>query len=403
MADVLYLTHRMPFPPDKGDKITTFNFLRHLASRHRVHLGCFVDIEADWQHVEEMKRYCASMKLVAIKPGLRKLLSARALLTGASITEVYHRSDELQAWVDETVERHRIGLGLAYCSAMAPYLSGPRHAGMRRVANYADVDSEKWLAYAQTQRGPMTWVYRREARTLLALERRMSAHYDVTGFVSEADAKLYRELAPEVADKVRVIPNGVDTAYFSPDLGFDSPFEAGAQAIVFTGAMDYWPNADAVVWFANEVFPSIRAQRPQAQFWIVGSNPAPEVRKLAALDAVKVTGRVPDVRPYLAHAGAAVAPLRVARGVQNKVLEAYAMARNVVLTSASANGLQPTAFSTAQIGDEAADQVRLVLAALQRPPRFDAARDYVMQRYSWQYTFTCLDEALAPGGASASH
>jgi len=397
MADVLYLTHRMPFPPDKGDKITSFNFLRHLATRHRVHLGCFVDSEADWQHVDEMKRYCASMKLVGIKPGLRKLMSARALLMGASITEVYHRSSELQAWVDETAAQHRIRLGLAYCSAMAPYLSGARHAAMRRVANYADVDSEKWVAYAQTQSGPMTWVYRREARTLLALERRMSARYDITSFVSDADAQLYRELAPEVAGKVRVIPNGVDTVYFSPDLAFDSPFEAGTQAIVFTGAMDYWPNADAVVWFANEVFPSIRAQVPQAQFWIVGSNPAPEVRRLATLQGVQVTGRVPDVRPYLAHAGAVVAPLRVARGVQNKVLEAYAMAKNVVLTRASANGLQPTAFSAEQIGDETADQVRLVLAALQRPNRFEAARDYVMQRYSWQYTFQCLDAALTLG------
>jgi sugar transferase (PEP-CTERM/EpsH1 system associated) len=394
MAKVLYLTHRMPFPPDKGDKITTYNFLRHLASKHEVVLGAFVDSEADWSHVDELKRFCVETRLIALHPLRQRLWSARALLQGLSISEVYHRERTLQAWVDEAVPRHGIRTALAYCSAMAPYVAGPRFAGLRRVTHYADVDSEKWQTYAQTQRGPMAWVYAREARTLLQMERRMSAQYDITSFVSDADARLYQRLAPEVAERVRVVPNGVDTDYFTPDADHDNPYPAGSAAIVFTGAMDYWPNADAVSWFAQDVLPLVRQRQPQAELWIVGSNPGAELRKLAERAGVKVTGRVPDVRPYIAHAAAVVAPLRVARGTQNKVLEAFAMARPVVMSSAAANGLQAMPFIAEHTDDEPAAMAAAVVQAMGRPPRFEAARAYVMERYSWAHAFGLLDEAL---------
>lgn len=394
MADVLYLTHRMPFPPDKGDKITTFNFLRHLARRHKVYLGAFVDSEADWQHVDKLREYCADVKLVGIRPLPRRLWSAQALLRGEALTRAYYRSAALQDWVDAVVPRHGIRTALAYCSAMAPYLAGSRFNDLRRVTHYADVDSEKWKTYAETHRGPMGWVYGREARTLLALEREMSRSYDVTSFISDADAALYRQLAPESAAKIKVIPNGVDTDYFDPDLAHATPFPAGVRPIVFTGAMDYWPNSDAVVWFAQEVFGLIRRADPQAEFWVVGSNPSKDVNALQSIDGVKVTGRVPDVRPYLAHSGAVVAPLRVARGTQNKVLEAYAMARPVLLTSAAANGLQPAPFIAERTFDEPADLAAAVQRALAQPGRFTLARDYVRQRYSWDYAFALLDSAM---------
>ncbi len=394
MAHILYLTHRMPFPPDKGDKITTFNFLRHLATKHSVHLGAFVDSEADWAQADELKCYCASSKLIRIDPLRQRAFSTLAFLQGASISEVYHRNGELQNWVDGVVRQHRIGTALAYCSAMAPYVAGKRHAALRRVTHYADVDSEKWRTYAATKEWPMSWVYGREASTVLALERRMSTQYDITSFVSDADAALYRQLAPESADKVRVIPNGVDTGYFAPEHHFERPYAPEAQAIVFTGAMDYWPNADAVTWFAKEVFGLVKQTQPQSEFWIVGSKPSGELKALENIPGVHVTGRVPDVRPYLAHAGAVVAPLRVARGTQNKVLEAYAMCRAVVMTSAAANGLLPAAFVARDTHDEPAAMAAAVGQALRREPHFPEARQYVIDQYSWAYAFGLLDQAL---------
>lgn len=394
MANVLYLVHRTPYPPDKGDKITTFNLLRHLGTKHKVYLGAFVDDPADWQHTAELQKHCAEVKLIGIDPRWRKLFSARALLGGASISEVYHRSGELQRWVDETMATKHIDAVLAYCSAMAPFVASPRWAGKPRVTHYADVDSQKWVAYAEKQSGPMAWVYGREARALLRLERAMSEVYDVTSFVSDGDAELYRRLAPESAQKVRVIPNGVDTEYFNPDLPYDDPYTADERAIVFTGAMDYWPNVDAVVWFAKEVLPLVRAKAPKARFWIVGSKPAAEVQALAALAGVSVTGRVPDVRPYIARSAAVVAPLRVARGVQNKVLEAYAMARNVVLSPGASGGLRLEPFIRQSIFESPADTAAAVLAAIAAPPRFDPGRDYVMRNYAWAAAFSELDRAL---------
>lgn len=394
MANVLYLTHRLPYPPDKGDKITTFNFLRHLAAHHRVYLGAFVDSDADRAHYEALRSMCAQLKLVEISPRWRRLWSTHAVLNGQPLSQTYHRSASLQRWVDQVVAECDIKTALVYCSAMAPYLAAPRFAPLRRVTHYADVDSEKWKTYAAQHRGPMGWVYGREGRTLLQLERAMSRVYDITSFVSDADAQLYQQLAPESAGRVRVIPNGVDTEYFDPSRPFETPFSPGGRAIVFTGAMDYWPNVDAVTWFATEVLPEIRRHTPQAEFWIVGSNPARAVTDLGAMPGVKVTGRVPDVRPYLAHAAAVVAPLRVARGTQNKVLEAFAMARPVALSGAAANGLLAAPFISELVHDEPAGLAQVVGRLLARAPRMEQARQYVLHHYSWSRTFALLDEAL---------
>ena len=394
MANVLFLTHRMPYPPDKGDKIIGFNFLRHLAAGHSVFLGAFVDSEEDREHVDKVKSLCAGVKLIDVQPLARRLWSTRALLQGESLSEVYHRSTALQRWIDEIVPRHQISVAVAYCSAMAPYLDGNRFAALRRVAHYADVDSEKWKSFAAKHHGVMRWIYGREARTLLKLEHRMSRVFDVTSFVSDADAALYKQLAPDVAEKVRVIPIGVDTDYFDPNLPRVNPFPSASRSIVFTGAMDYWPNVDAVSWFATQVLGRIRHSVPNAQFWIVGSNPTRAVNELRAIPGVNVTGRVPDVRPYIAHAAAVVAPLRVARGVQSKVLEAYAMARRVVLTGASANGLIQSSLVSEAAYDEPEQLCIAVCQAMDAEPRFDAARKYVLDNYSWSHTFSLLDEAL---------
>ena len=222
----------------------------------------------------------------------------------------------------------------------------------------------------------------------------VSQIYDITSFVSDADAALFKHLAPDVSERIRVIPIGVDTDYFDPSLAYTNPFLADRHAIVFTGAMDYWPNVDAVSWFATEVFCRIRQTVPNAEFWIVGSSPTRQVAELRAIPGVVVTGRVPDVRPYLAHAAAVVAPLRVARGTQSKVLEAYAMARPVVLSSAAANGLLPAPFIGEATHDDPERMAAAVRRALESNSSFDAARNYVMDNYSWSRTFSLLDQAL---------
>ena len=242
----------------------------------------------------------------------------------------------------------------------------------------------------------MKWIYQREARRLLEYERRVAASFDASLFVSPEEARLFQSMAPESAKKIGHFSNGVDADYFSPAHKFPTPFTAGEEALVFTGAMDYWPNIDAVQWFVQEVLPGVRAQRPNVVFYIVGSRPAPQVQALASQAGVCVTGTVPDVRPYLAHAHAAVAPLRIARGIQNKVLEAMAMARPVVVSAQALEGIAANAGEDLLLAEDAEAFVAALLHQLAHPaPGLgNRAREKVLEQYSWPAHLATVEALL---------
>lgn len=402
MTELLFLAHRIPYPPDKGDKIRSYHLLKHLARDYTVHLGTFIDDARDWRYVDDVRKMCGGeSRFVALPPWRAKLRSLAALATGDPLTLRYYRDARLLRWVRELCAARRIERVLVFCSAMAQYVEGAR-AGMHRALDFVDLDSDKWRQYSERRGGPMRWLYRREADTLFACERRYAADFDASFFVSEAEARLFTARAPETAARVSYVENGVDTEYFSPEREYACPYPADEAPLVFTGAMDYWANVDAVAWFAREVFPLVRAQYAAARFYIVGARPAPEVRELGRIPGVKVTGMVPDVRPYLAHARAAVAPLRIARGVQNKVLEAMAMARPVVASSQAVDGIEPCAELAAWVGDApetAAPLLLTLLRASDMKPLGRVLRAHVLRHYSWHENLARL-EAILKHGAS---
>ena len=393
MANVLFLAHRIPYPPNKGDKIRSFHLLRHLARKHRLFVGSFVDDADDWQHRGALEDLCAEVYLRPL-PKLRATArSARGFLTGEALTLPYYRDSALREWVSATMARAQIRHAVVYSSSMAQYLDHERYRDCRRVLDIVDVDSEKWRQYSGRHSFPLSWVYEREARTLFAYERDVAARFDAALFVSEAEAALFRRLAPEVAAKVGHYSNGVDTQYFDPALPQATPYGDGGPVVVFTGAMDYWANVDAVSWFADDVLPGLQKQRADLRFYIVGSKPAEAVRALGRRPGVVVTGRVPDVRPFLKYAAVAVAPLRVARGIQNKVLEALAMQCRVVCTPAAAEGLEPGAWMRGRVHDDAAGLGAAVIAALAGSAE-PAAREYVCRHYSWDRHLAGVDSLL---------
>ena len=402
MADLLFLAHRIPYPPNKGDKIRSWHMLRHLAQRHRVHLGCFIDDPADREYEKVLRDICGECCFVELNPRLSRILSLRGLLRGAPLTLPYYASAALTRWVRATIDRHRPERLFFYSSAMAQFDPATSYPA-RRVIDLVDVDSQKWGEYARRQPWPLSWVYAREGRTLLDFERAMAARMDASVLVSAAEAALFASLAPESAGKIHAVNNGVDTDYFSPDRRYETPYPANTRAVVFTGAMDYWPNIDAVQFFSRTVLPQLREACPDATFWIVGSSPARAVLELKALPGVVVTGRVPDVRPYLAHAAAVAAPLRLARGVQNKVLEAMAMARPVVATAQAAEGIDAVAGTDLLVADSA-DALAKHLVAIVRDGAYRdlgaRARSYVLATYDWQKSLYRLD-AILDGGVGA--
>ena len=402
--NLLYLVHRIPYPPDKGDKIRSFHLLEGLASAYRVHLGTFVDEARDWQYVETLRRWCASLEVRPLVPWRATLRSARGLFTGEPLTDPYYCDPTLHRWVKATLEREAINAIVVLSSSMAQYVPDTQTRSTRCIVDFGDVDSDKWLQYSGGARWPTSWVYRREALRLEQREGHIARMSHASVFVSHAEAEHFRRLHPDTRQHVHAVPNGVDTVKFSPAHGFETPYDADERALVFTGAMDYWANVDAVTWFAHEVLPAIRAREPRARFWIVGSNPTAAVRALGVLEGVKVTGRVADVRPFLRHATFAVAPLRLARGVQNKVLEAMAMARPVLATSAATRGIDsatPPGVVIADTSESLAREALALLEAQDREARGASARRYVTERFDWDSSRRAWLALLAerPGGS----
>ena len=394
MEDLLLLIHRIPYPPNKGDKIRSYHLLKHLALSYRVHLATFVDDPDDWQHVPRVEALCASSHFAKLNPLLARVRSLGALFGNRSLSLDYYRDASTKLWVDQAVKQHNIARVLVFSSAMAQYADA--YPGMRRVVDFCDVDSDKWRQYAEQKSWPMNMLYRHEAKQLLAYERRVARDYDASLFVSQPEADLFRQLAPESTARIGHFNNGVDTDYFSPAPVATSPYPAGAQVLVFTGAMDYWPNVDAVQWFANDIFPQLRARFPALHFYIVGARPSAPVTALASLPGVTVTGTVPDVRPYIRHADVAVAPLRIARGIQNKVLEAMAMASRVVVSPQALEGIDATPGTELILADGAAEFVAAVTGLLEthNTTLGPAARRRVETQYSWPSNLACIGEQL---------
>ncbi|MGO9444959.1 MAG: TIGR03087 family PEP-CTERM/XrtA system glycosyltransferase, partial [Thiobacillaceae bacterium] len=384
---------RLPYPPNKGDKIRSYHLLKHLASKGPVYLGAFIDDPGDREYLPLVKRWCQEMFIAEIRPTRAKLHSLKGLVTGEALTLPYYRHRGLSHWTRNLFERGLVDRAIAFSSAMAQFIPPTMPL---KLMDMVDVDSDKWTQYAPTKPWPLSWLYRREGEKLAGWESKVANGFDATFLVSEAEACLFKSRVPGAARRIFGLDNGVDAEFFSPEHQQPNPYPSGALPIVFTGAMDYWPNVDAVRWFAEGVFPRVKAALPNSKFYIVGSEPTETVQQLRRYSDVMVTGRVPDIRPYLQHAACAVAPLRLARGVQNKVLEAMSMARPVVATPQATEGI------AAQIGQdllEASDVRNFADEVIQvcegRYPNMGVhGRERVLQAYDWETNLSRLDAWL---------
>jgi sugar transferase (PEP-CTERM/EpsH1 system associated) len=397
---LLFLCHRIPYPPNKGEKMRAWNLLKGLAESYRVSLACFVDDPADWQHREIVARQCANFHAERLDRRTAKLKSVSGLLSGEPLTLPYYRSAGLARWVDDVIKRERIERAFVYSSAMADYVL--ERKDLRTIVDLVDVDSDKWAQFARASTWPMSWVYAREARMLLNVERRIAQRAHASLLVTDAEVALFRRLAPESVNKVFSVPMGVDVDHYAPRADRESPFGADELPLVFTGVMDYRPNVDAAVWFARDVLPGIALAYPKVRFYVVGMNPAPAVQALAQDPRVVVTGRVPDTRPYLQHARVVVAPLRIVRGVQTKVLEAMAMGRPVVVAAACAEAVDARAgehLVTATTAQEFTHAVTRLLGERDAAEAMGrAGRVRIAGRYTWPASVAAIERLLS--GAS---
>ncbi len=336
--EVLFLAHRIPFPPDKGDKVRSHRWLRALGARYPVHLGCFIDDANDRTHLDELSGFCASVYAAPLPRWKITMRGVRALVEGEALTAAVYRHAGLARWIEERLQTGRIGCIVAFSSAMAGYC-GARGARLGRILDFVDVDSEKWRLMSARSHGAKALLYRREATRLLTHDRQAMRLFDIGCFISAAEVERFRMLAPEAAGRLRLLRNGVDAGFFAPERDYPDPYGPGGPVVALAGVMDYWPNEEAAMWFVSQVLPHLRSEVPALRFAIVGRAPSRRVRRLAASPGVRVVGAVADMRPYLAHAAAVVAPLPAAIGVPNKILEGMAMARPVIATPQALSGL----------------------------------------------------------------
>ena len=396
MPDLLFLTQRIPYPPIKGEKIRPLQILYHLRKRYDVHLGCLVDDPADEEHVGTIEALCATSHFARLNRRRAKLTCLTGLLTGEALSVTFYRDRGLADWVRRTLATIKPEAIFVCSSNMAPYVLGQLGGERVSLCDLADVDSEKWRAYSEKDAFPMRWVHGREWRQVGRLEARIAREINWSTFVTAEEAALFRTQLPQHGDKIRAVPSGVDFGYFDPAILQTAPYSLDRLNFVFTGTMDYPPNVDAVRWFATEILPLIRRRAPAAQFHVVGSSPAPEVRALADGTGVFVTGRVPDVRPYVAYATAGVAPMRIARGIQNKVLEAMAMGRPVVVTPDALEGIDAEPGRELLLADGAEQFAARCLEAAEPGAAQigHAARARIERDFSWEGRLRGFDVLL---------
>jgi sugar transferase (PEP-CTERM/EpsH1 system associated) len=383
--ELLFLCHRIPFPPNKGDKIRAFHLLKHLHKHFDISLATFVDDKSDWAYAPKVREYCKDSLFVNLTPWLATLKSLWGFMSGKALSLPFYTNREMSRWVESVIVERNIENVIVYSSAMAQFVPASKFSFQRQVLDFVDIDSDKWAQYAERKSWPMNWLYQREAKKLLQLEKKLADQFDVALFVSSAEAEMFKQLSPSTAHKIGFYNNGVNTDYFNLVQTGISPYKNLGPVIVFTGAMDYWPNVDAVEWFVKEVFPGLKAKIETIQFFIVGGNPTKSVKHLARQAGVTVTGRVDDVRPYIAWADAVVAPMRVARGVQNKVLEAMAMEKPVLVSSKGLEGIDAVDGEHLLLANEPSDYSRLLRRILDGdfPDMGMNARSHVALNFNW--------------------
>lgn len=358
-----------------------FNELKILSREYSVTLASVVHSKSDFEAAAKLRQYCSDVMLAPAGGAVGMVRGLWSLMLGKSITEGYFWSSKLARQIASLAGDGPFDLVVAYCSGMVPLAMAADSRA--RIVDMVDVDSVKWSAYAAGSRWPMRWLYSREAQAVARLERQAIKIADAVTLVSDAEARL---IGGE-STKVHVVGNGVDFEYFDQQRlkVSSSPVE---QSIVFTGSMDYRPNSEGVCWFAQHVWPSLCEAQPDLRLVVVGRNPTVAVRRLADRPGITVTGSVPDVRPYLAAATVAIAPLLVARGVQNKVLEAMSMGKAVVGSSAAMEGLQLTLGRDALVANTPQEWRKTILRLIHdhqyRAQIQRAARLCVEQTYSWQ-------------------
>lgn len=398
---ILYICHRFPFPPKRGGKIRPFNMIRHLARSHEVTVASLARTASEAEEAKGIGDYCQAHHIVRVSEAAQKIRMVGRLPTLTPSSMGYFYSPELAATVRRLLNEQKFDLIFVHCSSVAQYVSQVR--GIPKILDFGDMDSQKWLTYGQVRPAPLSWGYWLEGAKLERAERQLAERFDLCTCTTRAELETLQGFGLPVATDW--FPNGVDRDYFSPSSEAYDP-----DSVCFIGRMDYYPNQACVSELCSQVWPRIRQRRPDARLYLVGASPPEAIRRLGDLPGVTVTGSVADVRPYVRRCAAMLAPLRIARGTQNKILEAMSMGVPVVTSTLAAGGVDAVAgehLLTADSPEAVAEATLLLMQDKERRSSLArSGRERITERHDWARSMQKLDEiierCLAETGRSAT-
>ena len=386
---ILYVCHRFPFPPKRGGKIRPFNMIRHLSQSHEVVVCSLSRSDEETAQAQGIAPHCAEFHVAQVDDRLQSLRMVATLPTPITASTSFFHSGKLARTIDRLLAERAFDLIFVHCSSVAHYVQHVRH--IPKILDFGDMDSHKWLEYVHHKPFPLSAGYWWEGRRVLAQEKRLARRFDLCTATTRAEWQTLNGYG--AARDTDWFPNGVDAEYFAPSAEPHDP-----NTIVFIGRMDYYPNQQCMFDFCAQVLPLLRAKRPSLQLQIVGADPSPAVQRLGNLAGVTVTGSVPDVRPFTTRAALTVAPLRIARGTQNKILEAMAMGVPVVTTSVAAGGVDAVPgqhLLTADTPEQTAEAVlRVMDDAAERTRLAQAGRARVLSHHAWPSSMKRLDAII---------
>ena len=395
----LYLSQRVPYPPNKGEKLRTFHQIKFLLENdHDIYLCCPFTTDDELALLHQLAdNYGVHEHHEKLAPAFVRHTSGLLFNKALSITNFY--SSRLQKVIDHLILNQSFDNIICTSSSLAEYifrsttlLNVKRRP--RLIMDFMDLDSDKWRQYSESSSLPMKWVYRREANLLAKYEQKIYHSFDTCFFISQAEVDLFcSQYACE--KKPLAIGNGIETDSFTPAL---SPPENNDPVFIFTGVMDYKPNIDSVIWFAQNVWPGITEKHPNSRFIIAGMNPVPSVQALTKDKRIEVTGFVDDILPYYHQSDIFIAPLRIARGVQNKVLQAFSCGIPVIATSMGAEGIEYTDDKNILIADTPDDFLGSIERLTNNRQLYDSisenAQKLIKDHYTWNAKLAPLANIL---------
>lgn len=385
---ILYVCHRFPFPPKRGGKIRPFNMISHLSQQHDVHVVSLARSDEEAQEGQGIAEHCKQYFPCKISNNVAWL---KTLIFGGTFLPAsfgYFHSFAMKKKIRELTNQHQFDLIFVHCSSVAHYVANIE--GIPKILDFGDMDSQKWLEYSVFKPFPLSWVYKLEGIKLERVEKQLARKFDYSSCTTRAEHETL--VSYKATQNTFWFPNGVDTSYFHTQEQYDH------NQICFIGRMDYYPNQEGMFEFCEKVWPKLSAKKPELKLVIVGANPSDKVRELETLQNVKVTGSVPDVRPYVLNSALSIAPLNIARGTQNKILESMAMGVPVICSQQAAGGIdavEDVHMLVARNTDEYVDKILDVTANENKRQQYsEAGRQRVLTNHNWSHSMRRLDELI---------